>query len=78
MSYLNDYSFIVYLYFITGSPYYYSATSRGAGPTATATASAYDRHWPPPTKRSGGWREEEEEEGTKEGGTDSTSTADSQ
>ncbi|KAM9857435.1 paired box protein Pax-5 isoform 2-T2 [Aulostomus maculatus] len=27
-----------------GSPYYYSATSRGAGPAATATASAYDRH----------------------------------
>uniref|UniRef100_A0A3P8V3Y2 Paired box 5 n=1 Tax=Cynoglossus semilaevis TaxID=244447 RepID=A0A3P8V3Y2_CYNSE len=27
-----------------GSPYYYSATSRGTGPTATATASAYDRH----------------------------------
>ncbi|XP_019732325.1 paired box protein Pax-5-like isoform X4 [Hippocampus comes] len=27
-----------------GSPYYYSATSRGAGPTATATATAYDRH----------------------------------
>nr|XP_061791462.1 paired box protein Pax-5-like [Nerophis lumbriciformis] len=27
-----------------GSPYYYSATSRGAGPGATATASAYDRH----------------------------------
>ncbi|XP_028258392.1 paired box protein Pax-5 isoform X1 [Parambassis ranga] len=26
-----------------GSPYYYSATSRG-GPAATATASAYDRH----------------------------------
>ncbi|XP_033976557.1 paired box protein Pax-5 isoform X3 [Trematomus bernacchii] len=26
-----------------GSPYYYS-TSRGAGPAATATASAYDRH----------------------------------
>ncbi|XP_072318811.1 paired box protein Pax-5 isoform X3 [Eucyclogobius newberryi] len=27
-----------------GSPYYYSAASRGAGPAATATASAYDRH----------------------------------
>ncbi|XP_042079350.1 paired box protein Pax-5 isoform X3 [Haplochromis burtoni] len=27
-----------------GSPYYYSATSRGAGPAATATASTYDRH----------------------------------
>ncbi|CAJ1052149.1 paired box protein Pax-5 isoform X5 [Xyrichtys novacula] len=27
-----------------GSPYYYGATSRGAGPAATATASAYDRH----------------------------------
>ncbi|XP_032395666.1 paired box protein Pax-5 isoform X1 [Etheostoma spectabile] len=27
-----------------GSPYYYSATSRGAGPAGTATASAYDRH----------------------------------
>ncbi|XP_047222696.1 paired box protein Pax-5 isoform X3 [Girardinichthys multiradiatus] len=27
-----------------GTPYYYSATSRGAGPAATATASAYDRH----------------------------------
>ncbi|TNM85606.1 hypothetical protein fugu_007877 [Takifugu bimaculatus] len=27
-----------------GSPYYYSATSRGAGSAATATASAYDRH----------------------------------
>ncbi|XP_053273958.1 paired box protein Pax-5 isoform X2 [Pleuronectes platessa] len=27
-----------------GSPYYYSATSRGTGPAATATASAYDRH----------------------------------
>ncbi|XP_037111428.1 paired box protein Pax-5 isoform X4 [Syngnathus acus] len=27
-----------------GSPYYYSATSRGAGPAATATATAYDRH----------------------------------
>ncbi|XP_077575550.1 paired box protein Pax-5 isoform X1 [Stigmatopora nigra] len=27
-----------------GSPYYYSATSRGGGPGATATASAYDRH----------------------------------
>ncbi|KAM8878489.1 paired box protein Pax-5 isoform 3-T3 [Spinachia spinachia] len=27
-----------------GSPYYYSATSRGAGPAATATASSYDRH----------------------------------
>ncbi|XP_054636035.1 paired box protein Pax-5 isoform X2 [Dunckerocampus dactyliophorus] len=27
-----------------GSPYYYSATSRGAGPATTATASAYDRH----------------------------------
>lgn len=32
--------------FSPGSPYYYSATSRGTGPTATATASAYDRHWP--------------------------------
>uniref|UniRef100_A0A3B3WTY1 Paired domain-containing protein n=1 Tax=Poecilia mexicana TaxID=48701 RepID=A0A3B3WTY1_9TELE len=29
---------------LLGSPYYYSATSRGAGPAATATASAYDRH----------------------------------
>ncbi|XP_035386123.1 paired box protein Pax-5 isoform X3 [Electrophorus electricus] len=27
-----------------GSPYYYSAATRGAGPAATATASAYDRH----------------------------------
>ncbi|XP_070409920.1 paired box protein Pax-5 isoform X4 [Nothobranchius furzeri] len=27
-----------------GSPYYYGATSRGAGPAATATGSAYDRH----------------------------------
>ncbi|XP_068177748.1 paired box protein Pax-5 isoform X1 [Antennarius striatus] len=27
-----------------GSPYYYSATTRGAGAAATATASAYDRH----------------------------------
>ncbi|XP_034449088.1 paired box protein Pax-5 isoform X4 [Hippoglossus hippoglossus] len=27
-----------------GSPYYYSTTSRGTGPAATATASAYDRH----------------------------------
>ncbi|XP_067106195.1 paired box protein Pax-5 [Osmerus mordax] len=27
-----------------GSPYYYSAASRGAGPATTATASAYDRH----------------------------------
>ncbi|XP_052358146.1 paired box protein Pax-5-like isoform X2 [Oncorhynchus keta] len=27
-----------------GSPYYYSTASRGAGPAATATASAYDRH----------------------------------
>ncbi|XP_071264474.1 paired box protein Pax-5 isoform X3 [Salvelinus alpinus] len=27
-----------------GSPYYYSAASRGAGPAATASASAYDRH----------------------------------
>ncbi|XP_068606622.1 paired box protein Pax-5 [Brachionichthys hirsutus] len=27
-----------------GSPYYYSAASRGVGPAATATASAYDRH----------------------------------
>ncbi|KAM6972700.1 LOW QUALITY PROTEIN: paired box protein Pax-5 [Aplochiton taeniatus] len=26
------------------SPYYYSTASRGAGPAATATASAYDRH----------------------------------
>ncbi|XP_041953661.1 paired box protein Pax-5 isoform X1 [Alosa sapidissima] len=29
---------------ITGSPYYYSAATRGAGPAATATASSYDRH----------------------------------
>ncbi|XP_061686403.1 paired box protein Pax-5-like [Syngnathoides biaculeatus] len=30
---------------VPGSPYYYSATSRGAGPAAAAaTASAYDRH----------------------------------
>uniref|UniRef100_A0A3Q3EBX5 Paired box 5 n=1 Tax=Labrus bergylta TaxID=56723 RepID=A0A3Q3EBX5_9LABR len=29
---------------LLGSPYYYGATSRGAGPAATATASAYDRH----------------------------------
>uniref|UniRef100_A0A3Q4HHF2 Paired box 5 n=2 Tax=Pseudocrenilabrinae TaxID=318546 RepID=A0A3Q4HHF2_NEOBR len=29
---------------LLGSPYYYSATSRGAGPAATATASTYDRH----------------------------------
>ncbi|CAL8333227.1 unnamed protein product [Lota lota] len=29
---------------LLGSPYYYSTTSRGAGPGATATASAYDRH----------------------------------
>ncbi|XP_028832302.1 paired box protein Pax-5 isoform X1 [Denticeps clupeoides] len=29
---------------ITGSPYYYSAATRGAGPAAAATASAYDRH----------------------------------
>ncbi|XP_052414051.1 paired box protein Pax-5 isoform X3 [Carassius gibelio] len=28
----------------TGSPYYYSAATRGAGTVATATASAYDRH----------------------------------
>ncbi|XP_067297849.1 paired box protein Pax-5 isoform X3 [Pseudorasbora parva] len=28
----------------TGSPYYYSAATRGAGAAATATASAYDRH----------------------------------
>lgn len=28
----------------TGSPYYYSAATRGAGTAATATASAYDRH----------------------------------
>lgn len=35
-----------YVCFFVGSPYYYSATSRGAGPAATATASAYDRHWP--------------------------------
>ncbi|XP_077381029.1 paired box protein Pax-5 isoform X4 [Festucalex cinctus] len=27
-----------------GSPYYYSATSRGPGPAAAATATAYDRH----------------------------------
>ncbi|XP_077427872.1 paired box protein Pax-5 isoform X4 [Vanacampus margaritifer] len=27
-----------------GSPYYYSATSRGPGPATTATATAYDRH----------------------------------
>ncbi|XP_058241223.1 paired box protein Pax-5 isoform X3 [Hemibagrus wyckioides] len=27
-----------------GSPYYYSAATRGSGPAATATASAYDRH----------------------------------
>ncbi|XP_062371649.1 paired box protein Pax-5 [Sardina pilchardus] len=29
---------------ITGSPYYYSAATRGTGPAATATASSYDRH----------------------------------
>ncbi|XP_030643807.1 paired box protein Pax-5 [Chanos chanos] len=29
---------------MAGSPYYYSAATRGAGPAATATASAYDRH----------------------------------
>uniref|UniRef100_A0A8C1AWR0 Paired box 5 n=1 Tax=Cyprinus carpio carpio TaxID=630221 RepID=A0A8C1AWR0_CYPCA len=28
----------------TGSPYYYSAATRGAGTAATATATAYDRH----------------------------------
>ncbi|XP_059407852.1 paired box protein Pax-5-like isoform X3 [Carassius carassius] len=28
----------------TGSPYYYSAATRGAGTVATATATAYDRH----------------------------------
>ncbi|XP_043099790.1 paired box protein Pax-5 isoform X3 [Puntigrus tetrazona] len=28
----------------TGSPYYYSAATRGAGAAATATATAYDRH----------------------------------
>lgn len=40
--------------FFPGSPYYYSATSRGAGSAATATASAYDRHWPPhPSPRGG-------------------------
>ncbi|XP_066514585.1 paired box protein Pax-5 isoform X3 [Hoplias malabaricus] len=27
-----------------GSPYYYSATTRGAGPAAATTATAYDRH----------------------------------
>ncbi|KAM9450071.1 paired box protein Pax-5 isoform 4-T4 [Clarias gariepinus] len=27
-----------------GSPYYYGAATRGSGPAATATASAYDRH----------------------------------
>lgn len=56
------------VFVISGSPYYYSATSRGAGPTATATASAYDRHWPPPTESSGGWREEEQgRRGKREG-----------
>lgn len=55
-------------HFFPGSPYYYSATSRGAGPAATATASAYDRHWPLLLR-------EEEDEGGRAGGTDSTSTA---
>lgn len=75
----KNYSFFPFIYFFClikenwmkhffpGSPYYYSATSRGAGPAATATASAYDRHWPLLL------REEEDEE--REGGTDSTSTA---
>ncbi|GAA6067518.1 paired box protein Pax-5 isoform X1, partial [Tachysurus ichikawai] len=27
-----------------GSPYYYGAATRGSGPAATTTASAYDRH----------------------------------
>lgn len=51
--------------FTPGSPYYYSATSRGAGPAATATASAYDRHWPLLLRD-----EEDEEEEAKEGGRD--------
>lgn len=29
-----------------GSPYYYSAATRGTGTTGAATATAYDRHWP--------------------------------
>lgn len=61
------------LCFFPGSPYYYSATSRGAGPAATATASAYDRHWPLLPEKTGEWGEGDQ--GGMEGGTDSTSTA---
>lgn len=54
-----------------GSPYYYSATSRGAGPAATATASTYDRHWPVlQSQEEAGWGG-----AGNEGGTDSIGTA---
>lgn len=65
LQYFNDFKWTYFCFFPLGSPYYYSATSRGAGPAATATASAYDRHWPLLLRD-----EEDEEKETREEGMD--------
>lgn len=48
------------LLFSPGSPYYYSAATRG--PSPATTAAAYDRHWPPYTQRDTARERERESE----------------